>query len=148
VLGAQLIIQLAVASVGFFLLFTAGRLVFDMRFEGSLVQAFAAFLLGDLSFCSIGLVLASLLPNARTVTIVGNILIYPLVWFSGAAVPLEVMPPAMRGASRYIPLTHVVTLLQGMWKGEPWSAHLTESLVLTAILVIGSLLAVKTFRWE
>jgi ABC-2 type transport system permease protein len=143
-----LIIQLAAAIAGFLLLFLAGKLIFGMRFEGSLAAALAAFVFGCLSFCAIGLVLASVLPNTRTVTIVGNILIYPLIWFSGAAIPLEVMPASMRGAAKYVPLTYIVNLLQGMWKGEPWSGHLTEVLVLALILVAGSLVAVKTFRWE
>jgi hypothetical protein len=42
----------------------------------------------------------------------------------------------------------VVTLLRGLWIGDPWSQHMTEVVVLAGIVVVGVAIAVKTFRWE
>jgi hypothetical protein len=42
----------------------------------------------------------------------------------------------------------VVNLLRGLWIGETWSQHITEAIVLGAMLLIGVLISVRTFRWE
>jgi len=48
----------------------------------------------------------------------------------------------------YDPLTHVVTLLRGVWAGEVLGEHLTEVIVLLGVLVVGAVVSAKTFRWE
>jgi hypothetical protein len=45
-------------------------------------------------------------------------------------------------------MTYVVNLLQGLWFGSPWGKHITEVVVLAALLVVGVVLSAKTFRWE
>jgi ABC-2 type transport system permease protein len=71
-----------------------------------------------------------------------------MIYLSGATIPIEIMPAGMRAIARFIPLTYVVTLLQGLWKGEAWAAHRMELVVLSLLLVLASILAVKFFRWE
>ena len=108
----------------------------------------AAFTLGCLSFFSIGMILAGVLPNTRTGTIFGNVLLQPMVYLSGVTIPKEVMSKGMQEAIRFNPLTHVVTLMQGMWQGDAWSQHQTEVVVLGAVMVVAGIIAVKVFRWE
>jgi hypothetical protein len=38
--------------------------------------------------------------------------------------------------------------LQGVWRGDAWSQHQSEVMILSAILVVAGILAVRTFRWE
>jgi ABC-2 type transport system permease protein len=148
ILGAQLVMQFIMTLLGMLLLVVAGRLIFGLRFAGNVLSVLVAFLLGSLSFFSVGMVLAGLLPNVRVASVVGNVLLQPMIYLSGATIPLEVMSPGMRDFIRFIPLTHVVTLLKGLWIGDHWSQHLTEVIVLAAILVIAGTVAAKVFRWE
>lgn len=53
-------------------------------------------------------------------TLIGNVVLYPLMIFSAAVVPLEVMPDSLRSSSRYLPLAHLVALLRGLWAGQGW----------------------------
>ncbi|MBN1440940.1 MAG: ABC transporter permease, partial [Anaerolineales bacterium] len=62
--------------------------------------------------------------------------------------PKEVMSEGMQKAIRFNPLTHVATLLQGMWRGDAWSQHQMEVLVLGAIMIVAGIVAVRVFRWE
>jgi ABC-2 type transport system permease protein len=71
-----------------------------------------------------------------------------LICSSAGDIPLEVLPPAVRSVSRFVPLTHVVTLMRGLWAGESWGAHLTELAVLGGILIAGMALSARFFRWE
>jgi ABC-2 type transport system permease protein len=76
------------------------------------------------------------------------VVLYPLVIFSGATVPLEVMPEAVQTISRFLPLTHLVALLRGLWFGEAWGNYLTEAAVLAGVAIVGTLIVARTFRWE
>ena len=148
VLGANVIVSFLMTALGMSLLIAVGKLIFGLRFAGNLLSVTAGFTLSSLSFFALGFVLAGLIPTARTAQVVGMVLFYPMLFLSGAAVPLEVLPEKVRQYTSFLPLTQVVKLLRGLWIGESWSQHLTEAGVLAAMLVIGVVVSAKTFRWE
>ena len=148
VLGANVIVSFLMTALGMSLLIVVGKLIFGLRFAGNLLSVTAGFTLSSLSFFALGFVLAGLIPTARTAQVVGMVLFYPMLFLSGAAVPLEVLPEKVRQYTSFLPLTQVVKLLRGLWIGESWSQHLTEAGVLAAMLVIGVVVSAKTFRWD
>lgn len=148
VLVAQLIVMFVMTALGMVLLVIAGKLVYNMRFDGNVISVLAGFVLSSLSFFAIGFVLASLVPTARTAQVVGMVLLYPMLFLSGAGFPRELLPETILKVSKFLPLTYVVTLLRGLWVGDSLSAHLAEIGILGGILVLGVLVSVKIFRWE
>ena len=148
VLVSQVIVVFAMTSLGMVMLIVAGKLVYHMRFEGNAWSVLGGFVLSSLSFFGLGFILASILRTARTAQIVGMVLLYPMLFLSGAGFPRELLPEAIRKVSTFLPLTYVVNLLRGLWIGQPWSAFTSEVIVLAAILVVGVLISIKTFRWE
>jgi len=148
VLFAQVIVQFVMTTLGMILLILAARLIYQMRFDGNLLSVLAGFTLSSFSFFAIGLVLAGLMPTARTAQIVSMALLYPMLFLCGAGYPLELLPESIHRINRFLPLTYVVKLLRGLWIGESWSQHVTEALVLAGILVVGVLVSAKVFRWE
>jgi ABC-2 type transport system permease protein len=148
VLVAQVIVVFAMTSLGMLLLVAAGKLVYHVRFEGNALNVLTAFTLSSLSFFGLGFILAGLLPTARTAQIVGMVLLYPMLFLSGAGFPRELLPEGIKKISTFLPLTYVVNLLRGMWIGEPWSQHSTNVIVLAAMLVVGLVISIRTFRWE
>jgi ABC-2 type transport system permease protein len=148
ILFAQVIVLFLMTTLGMVLLVVAGKLVYHMRFEGNALSVLAGFTLSSLSFFAIGFVLAGLMPNARTAQVVGMVILYPMLFLSGAGFPRELLPEAIKKVSTFLPLTYVVDLLRGLWIGESWGQHITAVIVLAAVLVVGALISVKTFRWE
>jgi ABC-2 type transport system permease protein len=148
VLVAQVIVLFMMTILGMLLLIIAGKLVYHLRFEGNALSVLAGFVLSSLSFFSLGFVLAGLMPTARTAQVVGMVILYPMLFLSGAGFPRELLPETIKKIANFLPLTYVVTLLRGLWVGDPWSKHLTDVLVLVVILVAGVLISIKTFRWE
>jgi ABC-2 type transport system permease protein len=148
VLVAQVIVVFAMTSLGMLLLVAVGKLVYHVRFEGNALNVLTAFTLSSLSFFGLGFILAGLLPTARTAQIVGMVLLYPMLFLSGAGFPRELLPEGIKKISTFLPLTYVVNLLRGMWIGEPWSQHSTNVIVLAAMLVVGLVISIRTFRWE
>jgi ABC-2 type transport system permease protein len=76
------------------------------------------------------------------------VIFYPMIFLTGATIPREVMPASIQGVARFLPLDPVVKVLQGMWRGDAWSGHVGHVLFLAGLAVVGSVVAVKTFRWE
>jgi len=148
VLAAQVIVLFLMTLFGMILLVIAGKLVYNMRFEGNILSVLAGFVLSSLSFFAFGFILAGLMPTARTAQVVGMMILYPMLFLSGAGFPRELLPETIKKISTFLPLTYVVNLLRGLWIGEAWSQHITEVIVLSAMLVIGVLISAKTFRWE
>jgi ABC-2 type transport system permease protein len=148
ILFAQVIVVFCMTSLGMVLLIVAGKLVYNLRFEGNVLHVFAAFVLSCLSFFGLGFILAGLMPTARTAQIVGLMLLYPMLFLSGAGYPRELLPETIRKIGTFLPLTYVVTLLRGLWIGDAWNQHITEVIVLAAMLLLGIMISTRTFRWE
>jgi ABC-2 type transport system permease protein len=148
ILATQIIVMFLMTSLGMLLLVLAGKLVYHIRFEGNVLSVVAGFILSCLSFYSLGFILASLMPTARTAQVVGMVLLYPMLFLSGAGFPSELLPTTIKKVSAFLPLTYVVNLLRGLWIGEAWSQHVTDVIVLLAMMVVGIVVSFKTFRWE
>ena len=148
VLAAELVVLFGMTLAGMGLLIVAGKLVYHLRFDGNVLSVLAGFTLSCLSFFALGLVLAGLMPNARTAQVVGMVALYPMMFMSGATLPMELLPQSIRNVAQFLPLTYVVTLLRGLWLGEPWSQHLKEVGILAGIMVVATIVSAKVFRWE
>jgi ABC-2 type transport system permease protein len=148
VLAAQVIVVFAMTALGMLLLVVAGKLFYHVRFDGNIFSLLVGFVLSSLSFYGIGFVLAGTMPSVRSAWVVGMVLMYPMMFLSGAFFPVEMMPAVVQKVSAFMPLTYVVNLLHGLWIGEPWSSHLLDVGVLAGILLLGIITSAKTFRWE
>jgi ABC-2 type transport system permease protein len=144
----QITVGFVMTASGTLLLVIAGKLFYQVHIEGNAFSILGGFTLGCLSFFGIGFILAGLLPNARTAQIIAMVLVYPMLIFSGAAWPRELMPAAIEKISVFVPLTYVVNLLSGVWSGDRWSMHSLDIVVLVVMLIAGVLISTKLFRWE
>jgi ABC-2 type transport system permease protein len=148
VMAAQVIVVFAMTCLGMVMLITVGILVYHVSFVGNVFSVLAGFVLSSLSFFGIGFILAGITPNARTAQTAGLVLLYPMMFLSGAFFPVELLPAAIQKVSAFMPLTFVVNLLRALWNGQPWGGHLLDVGVLAAMLILGIIVSVKTFRWE
>jgi ABC-2 type transport system permease protein len=148
ILAAQVIVVFAMTMLGMLLLIAAGILVYHVRFEGNAFSMVGGIILGSLSFFGLGFILASAMPTVRSAWAVAMVLLYPMLLLSGAFFSIDLMPAAIQTVSTFIPLTYVVNLLRGLWTGEPWGKHLVDVGVLVVMLLLGTIVSAKTFRWE
>lgn len=146
--GATVLVYFLLAVVGMVLLVVVATLLFGLRFAGSWLDVAAAFTLVGAAFFSVGYLIASVASTARIAQVVGQLLYFPMMFLSGAAVPLQVMSADVRRVAEALPMTHAVRLLQNLWFGRGWRGSVTEVLVMVATLVIGLALSARTFRWE
>lgn len=148
ILGAHVIVKLAFTAISLALLVMAGRRLFPGVMEVNLFSFSAAVLLSTLSILSLGFVIASLVPTARFAQPIGALLLYPMLALSGLFFPVERLPSALKAVAFVLPTTHAVALLQGVWDGSGWGAHLVNAVGLVVLFVAYSALSTKVFRWE
>jgi ABC-2 type transport system permease protein len=147
-LAADVLVYFLMTLLGVILLVLVGKFGYGMRFDGNWVSVLAGFTLGALAVFTFGYLIAGLAPTARIAQTVGMVIAFPMMFLSGATIPMAVMPEAVRTVSKFLPVTYVVELMQGLWKGDAWSGHWNEVLVLGGVLAAGVFLSARTFRWE
>ncbi|MCK5156364.1 MAG: ABC transporter permease [Spirochaetales bacterium] len=65
-----------------------------------------------------GFIIASLAPTVRVAETVGMAIYFPMIFLSGATIPVQVMPDTLTKITNILPLTHIVKLMQGLWYGN------------------------------
>ena len=148
ILGAHVIVIYMMTTLGMALLICAGRIVYGLRFGGNAFSILMAFTLSAVSIFAIGFVLASIAPTARVAQVTGMAIFYPMIFLSGATIPRETLPETIREYSQVLPLTHVVTLLRGLWAGGNWGDYSREVIILFVLAILAVFVSAKTFRWE
>ena len=148
ILSAHVLVKLLLTAVTLMLMMLAGKRYYPVDVVAPVFSFALALLMSTGSILSIGFVIASIVPTARFAQPVGAIILYPMVGLSGLFVPVTALPPALQALARVLPMTYAVSLLQGIWKGEAWSAHLTDIAALALVCVVGIALSAKLFRWE
>jgi len=144
---SQVVVNIIFTCLGVLLLVVVGMLVFNMQIIGNVLMISIAFLISLLSMFALGFIIASLCTNVRTASLVANLIYFPMVFLTGATIPLEIMPDYMVTISKALPLSYVVSLQKGIWLGGNLFDHTTELAVLLAIFIAGILISVKSFRW-
>jgi len=148
ILSAHVLVKLLFTVVSLALMMAAGRRLLPVGAAASPFSFGLALLFTTLSILSIGFVVASLVRTARFAQPVSAIIFYPMIGLSGLFVPVDVLPPGLQFVARLMPMTYAVSLMQGIWSGESWFAHLGD---LAALAVFGAIfvaLSARVFRWE
>lgn len=148
VIISQLSINLLMTIAGMLLLVLVGKIVFNLHFMGGLLPVAAVFLFSTLSVFSIGFLIAGLAPNMKAATAIAYLVFFPMLFLTGASIPLEIMPKLMQDIANFLPVTHVVKAMKAVWLGESISTVYSSLLILAGVMVVCFLLSLILFRWE
>jgi ABC-2 type transport system permease protein len=148
ILTSHVIVKLLLTAVTMVLMFLAGRRYFPPGVPVPYLSFGVAALFATWAILSIGFVIASLVPTARFAQPVATFVLYPMLALSGLFFPIAALPPVLQLIARALPLTYAVSLLSGIWKGEPWSTHVVDLVALFATFAVCIAVSSKLFRWE
>ncbi len=148
ILTAHVLVKLLLTAVTMTMMTLAGKQYVAVGPDVPLFGAGVALLISTLSILSIGFVIASIVPTARFAQPIGGVILYPMLALSGLFVPIGSLPPALQFVAKVLPLTYAVRLLQGIWNGDPWSAHLGDIGALALVFGICTAISSRVFRWE
>jgi ABC-type multidrug transport system permease subunit len=127
------------------------RFIFHVTSFGNLFTAFLLIAIGTVSFASLGLVVASVTNTMQETQVINQLIWLPLIFLSGATIPLVTLPQVVRRVGLFLPATYLVTELQDATyaNAAPWNPDVMLaicSLALWAILTF--FLSTQLFRWE
>ncbi len=148
ILLVQVSIYALYALASLIIVFAAAILIFGAKIQGSVLQFLLGWLLVMVSMFSIGMMVGGLAKNSKIAGILASVLYFPMLIFSGGTLPYEVMPAAMQKAVDLLPLTQGNKILKAATLGLPLDNVLLPVIVMAAIAVVCSFIAIKFFKWE
>ena len=148
ILTAHVLVKLLLTAVSLSLMILAGKRYIPPGVHPPIFSFAIALLLSTWSILSIGFIIASIVPTARFAQPIGAVVLYPMIAFSGLFVPVSLMPPVFRLVAHALPMSYAVSLMQGIWLGDPWSPHLADVAALILFFFVFTTISAKVFRWE
>ena len=145
-LAAQLAINLALTAVALAMIVVVATSAYSLaapRQPGGFVLA---LLLTIAAMFAIGLWLSSFARSAGVATAIGQLILYPMLFFAGLWIPREQMTPILRDIGDWTPLGAAVQAMQTSMQGSFPTAQ--SLLVMVAYTMVFGFLAVRYFRWE
>jgi ABC-2 type transport system permease protein len=146
VLAAQFVVQACLMLIAVFLLIgvsVAGYGAIAPRNPGGLVLA---LVLSIAALFAIGLSIAAAVRTSGTARAIMALAFYPLMFFSGLYVPMQILPRVFTNISHFTPLGAAVQAIQDSMLGQfPPALPL---LVMAAYAIVFGYLAKRFFRWE
>lgn len=148
ILAVQVVIYTLYAFASLLTLYLVARLFFGYQLAGSWLQFLGGHLLVMISMFSIGMMVGGVAPNMKMASVIASVLYFPMLIFSGATLPYEVMPTGLQKIADVLPLTQGVKLLKAASLGLPADDVLLPIIFMAALAVICIGIALKFFKWE
>jgi ABC-2 type transport system permease protein len=148
ILTAHVLVKLALTAVTLTLSVLAGKRYFPVDTHLPVFGFTLALLIATCSILSLGFIIASIVPTARFAQPIAAAILYPMLGLCGLFAPVATLPPGLQIVARALPLTYAVSLLEGIRKGEAWSAHGGDVAALLLFFAAATALSAKVFRWE
>ncbi len=145
-LAAQVTINLILAAVGFTILVAGSTLIFGVNVAFDIPGFILSLVLATLAMFSLGLLLTSVAPSQSAANGITMGLLYPLLFFAGIYVPIQVLPSGLQTAALFTPVGAAVNALDSSMAGS--FPSFVPLVVMAAYAVIFCFVAIRYFRWE
>lgn len=131
------------------LFFLLAHFLYHMPFPGKILSLLIFISIGLISFRAMGMIIAAVVNSAQEAQLLIQLLYLPMLFLSGATIPVSVMPTSVQVAAQFLPATY---LYQGvnsiMIGGESLLTNWFAVVALTIAMCVALFVGVKLFRWE
>lgn len=148
ILAVQVVIYALYSVASLILVYMTAKTFFGYQLHGSWFQFLGSYLLVMVSMFSIGLLVGGVAPNMKIASVIASLLYFPMLVFSGATLPYEIMPAALQKAADLMPLTQGIKLLKAASLGLPAGNVFIPIVLMIVIAVICTTAALLFFKWE
>lgn len=148
-ISAQLASRLFIVLVVSVIVYAGTNLFLKFMMEGSYLDLLLITLLATVCMISLGLIFASRIRSEELAGGLMNIILWPMMAFSGIFFSLEGTPAVLQKASRIFPLTHYIEAGRAiMLDGAKLADISTNLITLVGMSVLFLLISSLLFRWE
>ena len=148
ILLVQVTIYALYSLVSMISLFLVAKLFFKINIQGSILNFILGWLLVMISMFSIGIMVGGISKDSKIAGVIASALYFPMLIFSGATIPYEVMPNIMKNIVDVFPLTQGIKILKSAILGQSVENIIIPIFTMLIIAVICSTVAIKFFKWE
>ncbi len=148
ILFVHLVIYSTYSVVSTVLLWIIAKLFWGFQMKGSYFTFIVGWVLVLLSMLSIGMLVGGVAKNSKKASVIASLLYFPMLIFSGATLPYEVMPVPMQQVVNIMPLTQGIKILKAATLGMPFENAFVSVAVMVVVAVICMVGSLKFFRWE
>ncbi len=149
ILLAEVTMYFIYALVSLITLLAIASVFFGFRMAGNFLYFIFGWLLVMVAMFSIGIMVGGIAKNTKIAGVIASALYFPMLVFSGATLPYEVMPSIMRSVVDVLPLTQGVKILKSAALGLPMDNNMLLPLaVMVVVALVCSAIALKFFKWE
>ncbi|GAB6109986.1 ABC transporter permease [Fusibacter bizertensis] len=148
ILAVQVVIYALYSITSLILVYATGAIFFSYHLYGSWLQFLGAYMLVMVSMFSIGLLVGGIAPNIKIASVAASLLYFPMLIFSGATLPYEVMPSALQKFADILPLTQGIKLLKAASLGLPIESVFLPVIVMLVVAIICTTVSIRFFKWE
>lgn len=130
------------------ILLLANRL-YGMTMPPNPLSLLAFICIGTLAFRAIGSIVAAVVNTSQEATILTQLIYMPMLFLSGATIPMSVFPSWLQIVTQFIPATYLMNGIAGILQhGESLAQNWKSLLALIIAAMVGLFIATKIFRWE
>ena len=148
ILFVHLMIYTIYSAVSVVLLWVFAKLFWNFGMRGSYITFFIGWLVVLMSIFSIGILVGGIARNSKTASVIASVMYFPMLVFSGATVPYEIMPVQVQKVTNIMPLTQGIKILKAATLGTEINNVLIPIIIMVLITIICAGMAIKFFRWE
>lgn len=147
-LAVEFSIYVAYCCVSMATLFAVSMIFWNVKITGSLVAFLGSWLLTMISTLSIGVMVGGVAKNTKSASVIASVLYFPMLIFSGATLPFEVMPVVMQKIVSVSPLTQGIQLMKSVFLGLPVENLWYPIAVMATVTIVCTSIAIQFFKWE
>ncbi len=148
ILLVEVTIYFLYSLISLITLFAVAGVFFGFVMQGSILQFIIGWILVMVSMFSIGIMVGGTAKNTKIAGIIASILYFPMLIFSGATLPYEVMPITMQRLVDILPLTQGIKILKSAMLDLPMNNVLLPIVVMLTTAIICFFVAIRFFKWE
>ncbi|HWZ42337.1 MAG TPA: ABC transporter permease [Candidatus Saccharimonadales bacterium] len=148
-LAASMVTGFSVFMPYVILVFSLAHYLYHMPWPVHTVALMVFIAMGLVAFRAIGMVIASVANSMQEGTIIVQLFYFPMLFLSGATVPIESLPRTIRAISHFIPASYLVQGIKTMMEQGAGLAENWKNLgVMLITIIVGTAVSTKLFRWE
>jgi ABC-2 type transport system permease protein len=148
ILTSQLVVNLVMAAVSITVLVLFGKFTYGVLIPHNILPVVLALFILALCIFSMGLLITSISSGIRASNVISLLVYFPMLFLSGAIMPLDTMPENMARIGRVLPLSYGIDLIKGVWFGGSLSAYSTDIFVLLLVFLVCTAGSIILFKWE
>ena len=147
ILWVQFVVKGFLAILSSFLVWVTFVVLFKYQFTGNGLVFILNYFFVVFAIFGLGMIIASISPNTNSTQLLCSLVYFPMLFLSGATLPLALLPKGLVKGLQFLPLTQGIQLLEtSIVKQAP--SGFSSVLVLLVIGGCATIISIKTFRWE